>query len=525
VQARGFHAVLIGLTDEQGKVVRYASAGERHQNLNERLFQGAVPLCAAKAMERHDIVRRISPGDCDDTCPCAAGFAEEDEVVAIGLEHEDHAFGFMILFVPPQPGDDDTEEDSLLFEAAGDLGYALHTIETRADRERVRKDLHQAEAQLRQAQKLEAIGQLAGGIAHDFNNLLMVQMGYCDMLMEQLDPESPMAAELAEVLTCAERAAQLTRQLLAFSRKQALQPRVLNLNDIVADVERLLRRLIGEDIDLLTNLEASLEPVEADPGQMEQVIMNLAVNARDAMPQGGKLTIETANVELDEDYAELHVGATAGPHVMLAMTDTGSGMDEATRSRLFEPFFTTKAKGKGTGLGLATVYGIVKQSGGNIWVYSEPGVGTTFKIYLPRTSRKAEQAAMPSSGELGGEGRRILVVEDDPALRTLLSRMLESLGFEARTAPNGVEALARLEEDGPTPSILITDVVLPAMSGNELAQRARQRHPELKVLFTSGYTDAAIVRHGVLDSGAPFLQKPFTRADLTAKLREVLGER
>lgn len=523
VEARGFQAVLIGLTDEEGRVASCARAGEKLEALHDRLDRGEIPRCADEAMMRGEILRRESPGECDPECPCAAGFAEGDEVVAIGLEHEDLKFGFMILFVPPQPGDDDAEENSLLMEAAGDLGYALHTMETRADRELARKDLHRTEAQLRQAQKLEAIGQLAGGIAHDFNNLLMVQMGYCDMMMEQLDPESPLTGELAEVLTCAERAAQLTRQLLAFSRKQTLQPRVLNLNEVVSDVEKLLRRLIGEDIDLVIQLDDDLGLVEADPGQIEQVIMNLAVNARDAMPEGGDLTIETGNVELDEAYAESHVGASAGPHVMLALTDTGTGMDEATRSRLFEPFFTTKAQGKGTGLGLATVYGIVKQSGGNIWVYSEPGGGTTFKIYLPRVKGKVERVVRAAPVELRGGGELILVVEDDPALRTLLSRMLELLGFQVDAAPNGKEALDRLESGEVEPVLLITDVVLPGMGGSELAERAQRLMPQLSVLYTSGYTDAAIVHRGILQSGAPFLQKPFTRADLATKLREVLG--
>lgn len=521
VDARGFRAVMIGLTDESWRMIACASAGEELDRLGDRLARGEVPDCAREAMTRGEILRRDSPGNCDGDCACAAGFAEGNQVVAIALEHERQVFGFMLLFVPPHPGDV-AEEDSLLQEAAGDLGFALHTMETRADRELARKDLGRAEEQLRQSQKLEAIGRLAGGIAHDFNNLLMVQIGYCDMIMERLDRTDPLASELSEVLTCAERAARLTRQLLAFSRKQALRPQVLNLNDVARDVEKLLRRLIGEDIELLTRLDEDLGQVEADPGQLEQVIMNLAVNARDAMPEGGRLTLETANVELDEAYAESSIGVKAGSHVMLAISDTGTGMDEATRKRLFEPFFTTKAKGKGTGLGLATVYGIVKQSGGNIWVYSEPGGGTTFKIYLPRVKGKAKRGAKPVASELHGAGESILVVEDDPALRTLLTRMLEALGFEGHAAPNGNEALARLEAGEVNPVLLITDVVLPGMGGSELAERAQQLRPGLKVVYTSGYTDAAILHRGVLKASTPFLQKPFTRNDLATKLREAL---
>jgi two-component system cell cycle sensor histidine kinase/response regulator CckA len=265
--------------------------------------------------------------------------------------------------------------------------------------------------------------------------------------------------------------------------------------------------------------------VKADPGQIEQVIMNLAVNARDAMPQGGRLTIETANVELDEAYARSHLGASAGPHVMLAITDTGSGMDEKTKSKLFEPFFTTKGQGKGTGMGLATVYGIVKQSGGNIWVYSEPGKGSTFKIYLPRVEAKPEQLAKQEAETARGQGELVMVVEDEPSLRSLFAQMIKSLGYRVNVASNGSEALDVVEKEGLRPDLLITDVVMPGMSGRELAEYLDRIQPGLKVLYTSGYTDNAIVHHGVLDSQTPFLQKPFSTVDLAAKIRELLNSR
>ena len=380
------------------------------------------------------------------------------------------------------------------------------------------------EEQLRQAQKVEAIGRLAGGVAHDFNNMLSVILGYGENLLEELPPDHPMRTDVAEIVEAGRRSAGLTRQLLAFSRKQTLKPEVLDLNDVVRNLEKMLGRLIGEDIEL--TFRFSREPLMAlaDPGQIEQVIMNLAVNARDAMPKGGRLVIQTDRVELDEDYARDHVGASPGKYVMLAVADTGCGMDKDTRSKLFEPFFTTKEKGKGTGLGLASVYGIVKQSGGNIWVYSEPGRGTTFKIYLPRTAAETADKSAPVRAETAtADGARFLVVEDDAALRRLCERMLSRMGYRTVLAADGAEALRRVEEQGVAPDLLLTDVVMPDMSGPALAERLLQKWPDLKVLYMSGYTDNAIVHRGVLDPGVNFIEKPFTARDLAAKVREALG--
>jgi PAS domain S-box-containing protein len=381
------------------------------------------------------------------------------------------------------------------------------------------------EEQLRQSQKMEAVGRLAGGIAHDFNNLLTVIKGYSDLLLEEFKPADPLRNEVDEIRKAADRAASLTRQLLAFSRQQVLAPKVLDLNSVVGNMDRLLHRLLGADIDLQTSLARELGRVKADPGQIEQVIMNLAVNARDALPKGGKLTIETANVLLDDHYALEHIGAQAGSYVMLAVTDNGMGMSESVRQRIFEPFFTTKEVGKGTGLGLSTVYGIVKQSGGYIWVYSEIGVGSTFKVYLPRVDALADVATQKLSSYTTHAGTEtVLLVEDEDGVRALVRQVLSKHGYTVLEARHGGEALLHCERFKETIHLLITDVVLEQMSGPELAQRLVVLRPDLKVLYVSGYTDDAIIHQGVLKQGTAFLQKPFTTDALARKIREILDE-
>jgi len=381
----------------------------------------------------------------------------------------------------------------------------------------------QTEAQLRQAQKMEAIGRLAGGVAHDFNNVLTAIFGYVEVVMEELPPESTSRADLDEVLKAAARAAGLTRQLLAFSRQQVLQPTVLNVNDVVDNVEKMLRRVIGEDINLRTTLAADVGNALADAGQLEQVLMNLAVNARDAMPDGGHLTIETANVDLTEEYADLHQPVVPGAYIRMAVSDTGTGMSAETRARVFEPFFTTKEKGKGTGLGLSTVYGIVKQSGGYVWVYSEPGRGTTFKIYLPRVDTAATVIAAGSPKPEARHGTEtILVAEDDEVLRPMVRTILRRQGYTVLDAPNVGDAVAcAAAHQGPI-HLLLSDVVMPGGSGRDLARRLAETRPDTKVLYVSGYTDDAIVHHGMLEPGLEYLQKPFTGDTLSKKVRQVL---
>ena len=415
---------------------------------------------------------------------------------------------------------------------------AMQEVEERTERQRL-------EEEFIQAQKMEGVGQLAGGVAHDFNNILAVIMGYSDLIMSELGPASPLQKYAEQIRHASERAAGLTRQLLIFSRKQTVQPVVLDLNDVVQDMDKMLRRLIGENIEMTMIPGKQTGRVKADPGHVGQVLMNLVVNARDAMPNGGRLTIATSNVTLDENYSpcgvgvcaspgdvplftpqgkRTHTGAIPGDYVMLSVSDTGAGMTDEVKARLFEPFFTTKPSGKGTGLGLATCQTIVQQSGGHIGVHSEVGKGTTFKAYFPRVEQPLEVAARPiQAGPLPRGTETLLVVEDEPAVRHLACSILEAQGYTVLCASNGQEGLRAVREHKGSPiRLVVTDVIMPLMGGKVMTEWLKTTHPGLKILFTSGYTDDAIAQHGVLDAGVEFLAKPYTPATLARKVRELL---
>jgi len=411
-------------------------------------------------------------------------------------------------------------------EREAELALRAREEETRKAKEALEQALEvtrRTEEKFRQSQKMEAVGRLAGGVAHDFNNILTVILANADEVARGLTAGDPLREEVVEIGRAGERAAALTAQLLAFSRKQVLEPRVVSVNELLAGLEKMLRRLLGEDVELKTLLDPRAHRCLLDPGQFEQVMLNLAVNARDAMPDGGRLTIETTNVHLDAAYVADHPEATVGPHVLVSVSDTGEGMTPEVRAHLFEPFFTTKGLGRGTGLGLSTVYGIVRQSHGTVWVYSEPGQGSTFKLYFPQASQQAAEA-IPAHGPVrrltGGE--TVLLVEDDEQVRRSVGGILGRAGYHVIEASNGGEALLVCEQHGGTIQLLLTDVVMPKMNGRLLAERLRTLRPDLRVLFMSGYTENAIVHHGVLDSGIDFIAKPVTREALLEKVRAVL---
>ncbi len=408
------------------------------------------------------------------------------------------------------------EEVNLAWSVADQVSGTL--ARSQVDRERQR-----LEEQYHHAQKMEAVGQLTAGIAHDFNNLLTAINGFAELMQFELSPDDPLQKSLSKILNSGQHAADLIRQLLAFSRKQIMEPQVLDLNGVAADIDKMLRRIIGEHIELKTSLAPGLWPVEVDPTQVGQVIVNLAVNAQDAMPKGGSLTIETANVVLDEDYVADHLGVEPGEYVLLSVSDTGIGMSQEVKAHIFEPFFTTKERGRGTGLGLSTAYGIVKQSGGHIWVHSEEEVGTTFKIYLPRAEGTAQPLIRPEMREpMPGGEETILLVEDDAGVRDLARHVLQSQGYTLLEAENGQEALHLVARHPGVVHLLLTDVVMPGMSGRDLAEQLAQAHPNLKTLFMSGYADDMVAHHGVLNPGTPFLQKPFSLMALARKVRAVL---
>ena len=450
--------------------------------------------------------------------------AEELKTRAGRMEAEIYRRAQELQEVNQQLREFQSELEERVLARTADLQRAYDELQRQIEvREKTERALVRSEAQLRQSQKLEAIGRLAGGIAHDFNNLLTVILSYSDMLLHDLPPTDPRHAEITQIQRAGVRAADLTRQLLAFSRQQVLDPSNLDVNEILTALSNILTRVVGEDVELRMQLGANLGSVRADRSQIEQVIMNLVVNARDAMPDGGRITIRTEFLELDEELAGSHLEVLPGPYVMMSVSDTGIGMDKETQAQIFEPFFTTKEQGKGTGLGLSTAFGIVKQSGGSIWLYSEPGSGTTFKIYLPRVRNAADAAPDAGTGaELPRGTETILLVEDEEQVRIVAGSILRRAGYTVLQASSPGEAISIADRAADSIDLLVTDVIMPKMNGRQLADRIVTAKPGIKVLFMSGYTDDVILHHGVLDGGVAFLQKPLTRDSLTRRVRQVL---
>jgi len=524
-----FERIVINLMDHKTNTL--TNTYVRGMDVRNRVTGNTVPLAGTPTEEvirtgRSLLIRVKNKDEVMGRFP-ALSFALQagvQSMILVPLVSKDQTIG--TLFLQSTEPNAYGERELKLAEGVGtQIAGAIANAQLFMEREEAKKENMALEEQLRQSQKMEAVGQLAGGVAHDFNNLLTVINGNCEFSLLELKEEDPLKETLDEIKRAGERAAALTRQLLAFSRRQILEMKVVDLNSLIQDLQKMLRRVIGEDVDLKTSLSGNLGRVKADPGQIEQVIMNLAVNARDAMRSGGNLIIETANVTLDGSYARIHVGAEPGHYVMLSVSDTGMGMPPEVKERVFEPFFTTKEKGKGTGLGLSTVYGIVKQSGGNIWVYSEVGHGTTFKIYLPRVDgHPMESAEKVDRKEVACRGETILVVEDEEPVRRLLGRILQKRGYNVLLALNGDDAVSICQKQNGPIHLMVTDVVMPGMNGGELAKLVVPIRQEMKVLFMSGYTDDAIVHLGVLEPGINFIQKPFSPNALSQKIREVLAQ-
>ena len=478
--------------------------------LPSRVLASARPFWVADLSKVRDYVRRDAGDAVGLRSAMGLPVLVRDEVVAV-LE----------FF-----GDEIVEPDDLVLEVMQHVGVQLGRVFER-DRAQASAVLHneRIERNLRQAQKMEAVGRLAGGIAHDFNNILAVIGNYAGFLHEDLAKDDPRLPDVLEIEKAVDRAASLIRQLLAFSRKEVTSPEVLDLNGVIQDIQRILQRAVGEDVDLVFKPGTELWRSEVDRGQVEQVLMNLVVNGRDAMDAGGRLVIETCNVTVDEALSAVHEGLLPGPYVRIDVSDTGTGMDEEVRSQIFEPFFTTKERGEGTGLGLATVYGIVKQSGGYISVYSERGLGTTFRVFFPGSEKPAvgpEQVPLPVTRS--GEGARVLVVEDDVSVRSVVSRILGRSGYEIVLAASGAEALELIQTEERPFDMLLTDVIMPGISGKELAARLRDHQPGVRTLFMSGYTDEIIAARGILEQDAELLQKPFTGPQLLERVQEMLVE-
>jgi two-component system, cell cycle sensor histidine kinase and response regulator CckA len=523
VEHRSYTSALIVLVDQKDRPTASAHSGlcEAFQSLSEKLDRGELPPCFEGARQTDGVFLISGRTGLCKPCPIAEE-CKSTASMCVRLIHGETTFGYLAVSGDSSLGTD-TEEQNLFAELAGDLAYALQIMVTQKAREQAEQDREDLQAQLLQSQKMEAVGRLAGGVAHDFNNMLSVIIGYTGMALTKAPPDSPLAEQLLAIQKAGEHSADLTRQLLAFARRQTIAPKVLDLNDAVAGMLKMLGRLVGEDIDLLWKPAKDVWPVKMDPSQLDQIFANLVVNSRDAITGNGKITIETGNITFDEAYCVTHHGFSPGQYVQLTVSDNGAGMDRETLTHIFEPFFTTKPRGQGTGLGLATVYGIVKQNQGFINVYSEPEQGTTFRIYLPRHEAAGEAEIVeqePGTVRTGTE--TVLLVEDEEALLTLSELLLGQLGYSVLAAGTPQMALQLAEEHHGEIHLLLTDVIMPEMSGLELCQRLRILRPNLKCLFMSGYTSNVITHHGFLDEGVHFLQKPYSLESLGDKIREAL---
>lgn len=523
VQSRGFEAAMIILTDKDRKPVSYAQDGlsDAFADFGQLLDQGHLPQCCEQTLGRGEVQLIRKPSPTCRKCPLTHCCVHND-TLCMALYYMDSVYGFLTVAVPLGQGDNQ-EEQSLLHELASDIAFALHGLEREEQTNKAEEEKQMAEKQLAQAQKMEAIGRLAGGVAHDFNNMLGVIMGYADMALVRTKDSESLHHSLSQIKQAAERSAELTRQLLAFSRKQLTQPKILNLNEEIENQRLMLSRLIGENIEFKFLPGHEIWPLKVDPSQIDQVLANLIINARDAISDVGSITLETMNVTLDEAYANAYLYASPGQYVCLMISDTGTGMDRRTQEQIFDPFFTTKQAEQGTGLGLSTVYGIVRQNKGVIHVYSERGKGTTFKLYFPRTQGTAPkmgpvQELWPVQGQ-----ETVLLVEDEEMVLELTQTFLEEQGYTVLSArsPKQAQDLAS-QHRGPI-HILLTDVILPEMNGKELKTAIEAIRPEVKALFMSGYTENIIVQQGMVEPQFFFIQKPFSAAGLTDKIREVLA--